>query len=425
MVPSNTTGASLPAARPVVGPIAASDLAVEPPRSTGVRELDRLLDGGLVDGSVTLVGGEPGIGKSTLLLQVLAGVAAGGRPSLLVSAEESADQVRSRADRLGALRPRLSLCITTDLADCLSAIESQEPAVVVVDSIQTLAAADQSGAPGSVAQVRECAHRLVEVAKRTGTSVLVAGHVTKDGSLAGPRVLEHVVDTVLAFEGDRHHALRLLRATKHRFGATGEVAVFEMTDSGLRVVDDPSSMFLADRRPDVAGSVVVGSIDGNRPFLAEVQGLAVPSGLAQPRRTTQGVDPARVALVLAAAQRWTGVPFGHLDVWVSVAGGVKVIEPGADLAIAIALASSLSGTAVSPTLVTCAEVGLAGELRQVAHTRRRLVEAQRCGFIEALVPLSAPDPPPGLTAVRAASLSEALTAVGCRASDDRDVPRSA
>ncbi|MDQ3305757.1 MAG: DNA repair protein RadA [Actinomycetota bacterium] len=400
------------AGRPV--PIGEVDLDSWGRRSTGLGELDRVLGGGLVPGSVTLVGGEPGIGKSTLLLQSLAAMAAGGARALLVTAEESAPQVRMRADRLGTLESELHLLADAVLPSVLAHIEELEPDVVVVDSIQTVFDPDLGSVPGSVTQVRECAHRLVVAAKERGMSVVLVGHVTKEGSLAGPRVLEHVVDTVLSFEGDRHHALRLVRAVKHRFGSAEELGLFEMTDRGLIGVPDPSGLFLADRRPGVAGSVVVPTMEGHRPLLVEVQALVSPSNLAQPRRSAQGLDHGRLSLLLAVLGCRVDLGSGNAtlvgsDVHASAVGGVRVVEPGADVALALALVSSLTGKAVPGDLVAVGEVGLGGEVRQAAQTTRRLAEAARLGFRRAVVPVSAPDPPPGMVLHRAATLTEAIS----------------
>ena len=294
-------------------PISEVDVTAWEARSTGIPELDRVLGGGLVPGSVTLIGGEPGIGKSTLLLQALASMAGASQRCLLVSAEESAQQVRLRAERLGALHPRLWLLSETELPAILTALDEVAPVVVVVDSIQTVFDPDLSSAPGTVTQVRECAHRLVRVAKDRNLAVVLVGHVTKDGGLAGPRVLEHVVDTVLSFEGERHHALRLLRATKHRFGSTNELGLFEMTGTGLVGVPDAGALFLADRRPGVPGSVVVPTLDGQRPLLVELQALvaATPTTIPNPRRSAQGVDGGRLALLLAVLDREAPAQAGH------------------------------------------------------------------------------------------------------------------
>ena len=392
-------------------PIAEVDAAAWAPSATHVGELDRVLQGGLVPGSVTVLGGEPGIGKSTLLLQALAGLAKAGQRCLYVTAEESAQQVRLRAERLGALPPHLWLVSDTALPHVLDHIEAVGPDVVAIDSIQTVFDPDMSSAPGSVAQVRECAHRLVRASKERAMSSVLVGHVTKEGALAGPRVLEHLVDTVLSFEGERHHALRLLRAVKHRFGATDELGLFEMTDAGLEGVPDPSALFLADRRPGTPGSVVAPVLDGHRPLLVEVQALVAPSSLPAPRRSAQGLDNGRLALVVAVLQQHVHMPFAKLDVHAVVAGGVTAVEPGADLALALALASAHQASPCPPDVVACGEVGLGGELRQVHQTARRLAEAARLGFRRAIVPASAPLDLPGIEVLRVRTLDEAVRLV--------------
>jgi DNA repair protein RadA/Sms len=400
-----------PTARPLRSPavpIGDVDLDQWRARPTGIGELDRVLGGGLVPGSVTLLGGEPGIGKSSLLLQALAATAPGTR-SLLVTAEESVQQVRLRAERLGALAPGLHLVADPAVPAILGHMAQVGPEIVVVDSVQTIFDPDVGSPPGSVAQVRACASRLVGAAKEQGVSVVLVGHVTKDGSLAGPRALEHLVDTVLSFEGDRHHALRLLRAVKHRFGSTQELGLFEMTDQGLVGVPDPSGLFLSDRAAGVAGSVVVPTIEGHRPLLVEVQGLVSPTTLPQPRRSAQGLDAGRLSLLLAVLERRLGLPLGKFDVHASAVGGVRVTEPAADLALALALASSLRDRPVPDDLVACGEVGLGGEVRQVAQTGRRLAEAARLGFRWAVVPASAPEPPAGIRLLRASTLAQAIT----------------
>jgi DNA repair protein RadA/Sms len=389
-------------------PIAEVDIEAWAPSATHLGELDRVLQGGLVPGSVTLIGGEPGIGKSTLLLQALAGLAKDGRRCLYVTAEESAQQVRLRAERLGALPPNLWLVAETSMPHLLAHIDAVQPDVVAVDSIQTVFEPELSSAPGSVAQVRECAHRLVRASKERAMASMLVGHVTKDGGLAGPRVLEHLVDTVLSFEGERHHALRLLRATKHRFGSTDELGLFAMTGSGLDGVPDPSALFLADRRPGTAGSVVAPVLDGHRPLLVEVQALVVKSHIPTPRRSAQGLDSGRLALVLAVLQQHAGATFHDLDVHTVVAGGVKTVEPGADLAVALALTSALTGVPAGEDLVACGEVGLGGELRQVHQTARRLAEAARLGFRRAVVPISASVTVPGMQILPAATLADAI-----------------
>lgn len=399
-----------PSAPPV--PIGDVDPTEYSPKPTGIDELDRVLGGGLVPGSVTLLGGEPGIGKSTVLLQAAAEVAASGRSVLYVSGEESPQQIRLRAERLGALHPQLWLASEIAVPQVLGAIADVEPDLVIVDSIQTVISPDLSSAPGSVGQVRECSHRLVQEAKRRGCAVVLVGHVTKDGNLAGPRVLEHVVDTVLAFEGDRHHALRLLRVVKHRFGSTQELGLFEMTEQGLQGVPDPSGLFLADRRVGIPGSVVVPTIEGHRPLLVELQVLVASSPLASPRRSATGIDSGRLSLLLAVLEQRVGLATSNVDVYALAVGGVKVTEPGIDLALGLSVASSLTGIALPGDLVACGEVGLGGELRQVAHTPRRLSEAARIGFRQAVVPFSAPEPPPGIDVIRVGTLVDAVDRLG-------------
>ena len=381
------------------------------PTPTTIGELDRVLDGGLVPGSVTLLGGEPGIGKSTLLLQLLA---AWPKKSLYVTAEESAQQVRLRAERLNALRDDVWLLSEASLTNIVAAIDSVSPTLIVIDSIQAVADPTLGSAPGSVVQVRGCAYRLVQEAKSRNIPVILVGHVTKEGGLAGPRVLEHVVDTVLSFEGDRHHALRLLRAVKHRFGSTSELGLFEMTETGLAGVPDASQMFLADRRPGTPGSIVVPTLEGQRPLLVEVQALTNPvSSGVPPRRSAQGLDPGRLAMLLAVLERRARLSLSQHEVYASVVGGVKLTEPSSDLGLCIALVSAATNTPTPSDLVVCGEVGLGGELRNVAHLSRRLAEAARLGFTRAIVPASGaekskPSKHAGLTVQPAGSLSEAL-----------------
>lgn len=406
---------ALLASRPVPVPLHLVETGGTDCQPTGVAELDRVLGGGLVPGSVTLLGGEPGIGKSTLLLQVLASLARSGGPCLLVSAEESAPQVRIRAGRLGALPEGLLVLAETLLPTILDAIDGCQPSVCVIDSIQTVLDPEIGSAPGSVTQVRECAHALTRVAKERGIAVILVGHVTKDGALAGPRVLEHVVDTVLSFEGDRHHALRLLRAVKHRFGPTGELGLFEMTDIGMVGVDDPSGLLLGDRRRGVPGSAVVTAIEGRRPLLVEVQSLVAAPGSAGARRSGQGIDPGRLALLVAVLEQRVGIALSSSEVFVSAVGGVRVTEPAADLGIALALASAARDVALPDDLVAFGEIGLGGELRQVPHGARRLAEAARLGFAQAIVPASAPPAPAGLRAIRVSTLAEATQLLGLEA----------
>ena len=392
-------------------PLSTLSSATGKPTPTTIGELDRVLDGGLVPGSVTLLGGEPGIGKSTLLLQLLA---AWPKKSLYVTAEESAQQVQLRAERLNALRDDVWLLSEASLTNIVAAIDSVAPTLIVIDSIQAVADPTLGSAPGSVVQVRGCAYRLVQEAKSRNIPVILVGHVTKEGGLAGPRVLEHVVDTVLSFEGDRHHALRLLRAVKHRFGSTSELGLFEMTETGLAGVPDASQMFLADRRPGTPGSIVVPTLEGQRPLLVEVQALTNPvSSGVPPRRSAQGLDPGRLAMLLAVLERRARLSLSQHEVYASVVGGVKLTEPSSDLGLCIALVSAATNTPTPSDLVVCGEVGLGGELRNVAHLSRRLAEAARLGFTRAIVPASGaekakPAKHAGLTVQPAGSLSEAL-----------------
>ena len=391
-------------------PLGTIDVADWQPSPTGVEELDRVLGGGLVPGSVTLLGGEPGIGKSTLLLQVLARAAADGARSLLVSAEESSAQVRLRAERLGTIADGLWILPETSLPSVLAAAEEIQPAVLVVDSIQTLVDPESGTSAGSVTQVRECTAALVEFAKASGTAVVLIGHVTKDGGLAGPRVLEHAVDTVLSFEGDRHHALRLLRAVKHRFGAVGELGLFEMTDSGLVSVPDAGGMLLSDRRPGVTGSVVVAAVDGRRILLVEVQALVAESTGGIARRSAHGLDTARLNQVLAVLEKHGGGSWTKSEVYASAVGGIRIPEPAADLALALAIVSASRDRALAHDVVAFGEVGLSGDIRQVSHAPRRLAEAARLGFKRALVPAGTPDGPPGIRLVPVATVAEAVSA---------------
>ena len=404
-------------ARDVPVPIADVSADEWHPRATGIDELDRVLSGGLVPGSVTLVGGEPGIGKSTLLLQAVASIAARGDAVLYVSAEESKQQVRLRAERLGALHPRLYLASDTVVPNIVASVDEISPSVLVVDSIQTVHTPEIASAAGSVAQVRESAARLVSIAKDRGMAVVLVGHVTKEGGLAGPRVLEHIVDTVLAFEGDRHHALRMLRAVKHRFGATDQLGLFEMTQDGLEGVPDPSRLFLADRRAGLAGSAIVPTMEGDRPLMVEVQALVTASEIPSPRRSAQGLDTGRLAMLLAILQERAKISFEKRDVFALAVGGVRIVEPAADLGVALALASARTDVPLPADLVLCGELGLGGEVRQVAHADRRLAEAARLGFTRAVVPHHAPEPPSGLHAIRVATLGDAVREVGLL--DDR------
>src|SRR4051794_15643998 len=370
---------------------------------TGIREFDRVLGGGLVPGSLVLLGGSPGIGKSTLTGMALGNLEGAGRRTLYVSGEESAAQIRLRAARLGGAALDVPVLAETDLASVLATIEAERPEVCVIDSVQTLHAAELTGAPGSVGQVREVAARIMDAAKRGGCAVLLVGHVTKEGALAGPRVLEHLVDCVLQFEGERERTYRTLRALKNRFGSTNEVGVFEMRSGGLAEVLDASARFVGEvtRAP---GSVVLAAMEGTRPLLVEVQALVSPSELVPPRRLTNGIDRNRLALVLAVLGRHAGIGTGNADVFVNVVGGARIDEPGADLAVALAVASAARGASLGAEgakPVACfGEVGLTGELRSVAHPERRVEEAAKFG----LDPVLQPDTAPSLRAALRAAL---------------------
>ena len=397
-------------------PISDVDPSAWASRPTGIAELDRVLGGGLVPGSVTLLGGEPGIGKSTLLLQLLGSLARGGVRCLLASGEESRQQVRLRAERLDALHPSVWIAAENNLAALFGHIDDVKPEVLVVDSIQTLADPALASSPGSVGQVRECANALVRMAKERDITVILVGHVTKEGSLAGPRVLEHVVDTVLSFEGDRHHALRLLRAVKHRFGATGELGLFEMVEAGLIGVADPGALFLGDRQHGASGSVVACTMEGQRPLLVETQALVTSTMAPMPRRTATGVDSNRIALLLAVLAERAQTQLSFCDVFASVVGGVRLTEPAADLALALALASAHSEVPVPTDVVAIGEIGLAGEVRSVAHMSRRLAEATRLGFRTAIVPASTPDIDGPLSLLRVATIGEAVRQLALKSS---------
>ena len=386
---------------------------------TGIAELDRVLGGGVVRGSLVLIGGDPGIGKSTLLLQAARALAQARPPVLYVTAEESAAQVKMRADRLGVQADGLLLWAETDLAAVQAALDDVKPRALIVDSIQTVHLPDLESAPGSVAQVRECGARLMTLAKGRSIPTFLVGHVTKEGALAGPRVLEHLVDTVLYFEGERHHAYRVLRAVKNRFGSTNEIGVFEMGGSGLVEVANPSAFFLAERPADTPGSVTVASLEGTRPLLLELQALVARASFGTPRRTVLGADYNRVCLLLAVLDKRAGLAIASQDVYVNVAGGGRVTEPAADLGIVLAAASSHLERSVSNDVLVLGEVGLTGEVRRVTGLEPRLRAAAQLGFRAALVPrgnlVDCPSPPLALRGV--ASVDEALDAVLAGARD--------
>ena len=358
-----------------------------PPRAaSGIGEFDRVLGGGLVPGSAVLLGGDPGIGKSTLLLQAAAQFARAGLPTIYVSGEEASAQVRLRAQRLGLAEAPVRLAAETRLADILSTLEAERPGLAVIDSIQTMWSDAVDSAPGSVTQLRAAVHELVTLAKRRGTAVILVGHVTKEGQIAGPRVVEHMVDTVLYFEGERGHQFRILRAVKNRFGPADEIGVFEMTGGGLAEVANPSALFLSERGEPAPGSAVFAGIEGTRPLLVELQALVAPTPHAQPRRTVVGWDAGRLAMILAVLEARCGIPFAGLDVYLNVAGGMKIGEPAADLAVAAALLSAREDAALPPDTVVFGEISLSGALRPVGQTENRLKEARKLGFTAAIAP---------------------------------------
>lgn len=376
-------------------PLAGSE-ADAPRIQSGVGEFDRVCGGGLVPGSALLVGGDPGIGKSTLLLQVMAALARRGCRAIYISGEESAAQIRLRAQRLGLADAPVQLGIETRLGSILSTVEgggapAASNTVIVIDSIQTVMAEVIDAAPGTVTQLRGATQELVRLAKRTGCAVILVGHVTKDGQIAGPRVIEHMVDTVLYFEGDRGHQFRILRGVKNRFGPTDEIGVFEMTGAGLSEVENPSALFLAGRQDNVSGSAVFAGIEGTRPLLVEIQALVAPSSLGTPRRAVVGWDTGRLAMVLAVLDARCGLTLGACDVYLNVAGGLRITEPAADLAVAAALISSFTNVPVARNCVIFGEISLSGEIRPVSQPEARLKEAAKLGFTRAITP-------PGLSA---------------------------
>ena len=385
-------------------------------RTTGVDEFDRVLGGGLVPGSVVLVAGEPGIGKSTLLLDAAARVGE-GRRVLYISGEESAAQVRGRAERIGAITDGLYLASETDLATVLAQIDRVRPDLVVIDSVQTVASAEVDGAAGNVGQVREVAGVLIQAAKAAGFAMLLVGHVTKDGSIAGPRVLEHLVDVVVQFDGDRHSRLRLVRAVKNRYGPTDEVGCFDLSDSGIVGLSDPSGLFLSSRHITVPGTCATVTLEGRRPLVVEVQSLVTPSQIPTPRRANVGLDSGRVAMIIAVLDKRAGAPIVGADTYVSTVGGVRITEPSSDLAVAVAIASAVLDEPVAHDLLALGEVGLSGEVRPAVGVSRRLTEAARLGFRTALVPkgaLTDTSPPPGMEVIEVTDVTSAIGHVRSR-----------
>lgn len=368
-------------------PIAEVDATLAHTAPTGVGEFDRVLGGGLVPGAVILVAGEPGIGKSTLLLDVAGRTARAGKSVLYISGEESAAQVRLRGERIEAMARTLFLASETDLATVLAQIERVEPDLLIIDSVQTIASADVEGAPGNVSQVREVAASIIQVAKERNISTMLVGHVTKDGSIAGPRLLEHLVDVVIQFEGERHSRLRMVRAVKNRYGPTDEVGCFDLSDVGIVGLPDPSGLFLTRTETPAPGTCITVTLEGRRPLVTEVQALLAPAGQGgSPRRTTSGVDSSRTAMILAVLDRHCGLQTRGSDCYVSTVGGVRLAEPAADLAIALAMASSLADHPFRQGTLAIGEVGLAGDVRAVSGVPRRLAEAARIGFTRAIVP---------------------------------------
>src|SRR5450631_4456876 len=393
----------------VVRALSSVEAGDNPRAPTGIEEFDRVLGGGLVPGGVILLGGDPGIGKSTLLLQAMASIGV-SRRALYVTGEESADQIALRAQRLGLVNAAVELLAEVQLEAIVGAIRTQRPDVVVIDSIQTVYTEALESAPGSVAQVRECAAQLTRLAKQTGITVILVGHVTKEGAIAGPRVLEHIVDTVLYFEGDTHSSFRLVRAIKNRFGAANELGVFAMTERGLKGVANPSALFLSQHEQAVAGSCILATVEGSRPLLVEVQALVDPVQGALARRVAVGLDPQRLALLLAVMHRHGGVETSGLDVYVNAVGGMRIGEPAADLAVLMAVYSSLKNKPLESKSLVFGEVGLAGEIRPVQRGQERLREAAKLGFRRALIP--APNKPrqpiEGIEILTAGRVDEAL-----------------
>lgn len=385
----------------------------EPRVPTGLNELNRVLGGGLVPGSLLLVGGDPGIGKSTLLLQTSHALTSQGLKVLYVSGEESVRQTKLRADRLGALSDKLYVLCETNLDLVEEAISDVQPDFLVIDSIQTVYRPDVASAPGSVAQVRECTAQFMRIAKVNGVATVLVGHVTKEGAIAGPRLLEHMVDCVLYFEGERHHSYRLLRAVKNRFGSTNEIGIFDMTEDGLREVANPSELFLSERPLGVAGSTVVASMEGTRPVLVELQALVAPTHFPSPRRMSSGLDHQRISLVIAVLEKRMGLFMQNQDAYVNVAGGVKLDEPAADLAAAVSIASSFRDLPTKPYDVVFGEVGLTGEVRAVSRAETRVKEALKLGFKRVILPeasMKGWQPPAGIQLIPVKTVADALRA---------------
>ncbi|OLF07868.1 DNA repair protein RadA [Actinophytocola xinjiangensis] len=412
-VPNRATMARIAAGAPSAParPIAEVDVETARARRTGVSELDRVLGGGLVPGAVVLLAGEPGVGKSTLLLEVAYRWAGSGSTSLYVTGEESAGQVRLRAERTGNVHDAMYLAAESDIGAVFGHVDVVKPGLLVVDSVQTLGSTEVDGTPGGVTQVRAVTAALVALAKERGLPVVLVGHVTKDGAIAGPRVLEHLVDVVLHFEGDKHTSLRMVRGVKNRFGPADEVGCFELVEDGILGVPDPSGLFLNRRETGVPGTAVTVAVEGKRPLPGEVQALVSKSALPSPRRAVSGLDSARVAMALAVLERRGGIRLSEYDVFTATVGGMRIHEPTADLALVLAVASAAKDIALPPDLVVLGEVGLAGEVRRVSGLKNRLAEAARLGFTRALVPPDSGQVPPGIDVTVTPNLGAALRAL--------------
>jgi DNA repair protein RadA/Sms len=391
-------------------PIGSVDLEVARSQPTGISEFDRALGGGIVQGAVILLAGEPGVGKSTFLLEVTARWAAETGRALYVTGEESAAQVRLRAERTAAIADELFLATETDLAAVLGHIDEVKPSLVILDSVQTVSSPAVEGAAGGISQVREVAASLIQVAKQRGIATILVGHVTKDGGIAGPRVLEHLVDVVLQFEGDRHSRLRLVRTVKNRYGPADEVGCFDLSDSGIVSLADPTGLFLSRHATPVSGTCITVTLEGRRPLLGEIQALVAPSALATARRANSGLNSSRVAMVLAVLERRGGLRLSTSDIYTSTVGGARLAEPAADLALMLAIASAANGRSIPPGTTALGEVGLAGEIRHVSGLQRRLTEAHRMGFTRALVPTDPGPVPTGIHLIEVTDVAQALIA---------------
>lgn len=414
-LPAATAAHSAVAPSSPAVPITQVDAASSNAIPTGIAEFDRVLGRGVVPGSVILLAGEPGVGKSTLLLETVKYWARGGRIALYLTGEESAGQVRLRAERTDAVHENVYLAAETDLATVLGHVDAVRPSLLVIDSVQTMVATGTDGVTGGVTQIRAVTTALVSLAKNRGIAVILVGHVTKDGNVAGPRSLEHLVDVVLSFEGDRHTSLRMVRGIKNRFGSADEVGCFEQRSDGIHQVSDPSGIFVHQHDSDVSGSSSIVAMDGKRALVGEIQALLAESKMANPRRAVSGLDSARSAMVLAVLQGRAGLPLGEKEIYLSTVGGMKVTEPAADLGIALAVNSFVTNKPTPRTTVAIGEVGLAGEVRRVSAVGRRVAEAKRLGFTHAIIPAGSDDPlPKGIRVTRVSGISDAISAVTIR-----------